>query len=360
MTKFLEKYLTRDVPLILIEAWYQGRVKYFKEFFGIPFPSTVFLSSNGVFEFYVDLADFDNKFPKKLSVWSSIQKNRKKLTSVSQYMREGLDYFRQIKLDATPLELIDYLMKTNNLLARGYRGVLVTHHFPRWHYQFKNEDQKLFGDSLIKEIMKWRQQEGNIFMDEGANTVYALLNEIAKRKKWDPGLLKYITLKELSNAVRGWKPLPIRRLKQRQNSRFVFLDAQIIYESDFKQKFKINQFQLKGDAVLDKTIYIRGSVANLGYAKGLVRVIFNRQQLPLVKEGEVLVAPMTAPWYLPAMKKSSAIVTDEGGVASHAAIISREIDKPCIVGTKIATKVLKDGDRVEVDANKGIVRRISR
>jgi len=57
------------------------------------------------------------------------------------------------------------------------------------------------------------------------------------------------------------------------------------------------------------------------------------------------------------MKRAIAIVTDEGGLLSHAAIVSREIGKPCIVGTKIATKVLKDGDLVEIDADKGIIRK---
>ena len=65
---------------------------------------------------------------------------------------------------------------------------------------------------------------------------------------------------------------------------------------------------------------------------------------------------MTTVDYLPAMKKASAIVTDDGGITSHAAIISRELGIPCIVGTKIATKVLKDGDLVEVNANKGEVK----
>jgi pyruvate, water dikinase len=55
------------------------------------------------------------------------------------------------------------------------------------------------------------------------------------------------------------------------------------------------------------------------------------------------------------MKKASAIITDEGGITSHAAIVSREMKKPCVIGTKIATKILKDGDLVEVDADRGIV-----
>ncbi len=65
---------------------------------------------------------------------------------------------------------------------------------------------------------------------------------------------------------------------------------------------------------------------------------------------------MTTPEMVPAMKKAGAFVTDEGGVTCHAAIIAREMKKPCIIGTKIATKVLKTGDMVKVDAEKGIVR----
>ncbi len=69
---------------------------------------------------------------------------------------------------------------------------------------------------------------------------------------------------------------------------------------------------------------------------------------------------MTRPDYLPAMKKASAFVTDEGGITCHAAIVAREMKKPCIVGTKIATKILKDGDEVEVDANAGMIRVLKR
>ena len=65
---------------------------------------------------------------------------------------------------------------------------------------------------------------------------------------------------------------------------------------------------------------------------------------------------MTSPDFLPAMKKSAAFITDEGGITCHAAIVAREMKKPCIVGTKVATKKLKDGDFVEVDADHGIVK----
>ncbi|GAG36014.1 unnamed protein product, partial [marine sediment metagenome] len=69
-----------------------------------------------------------------------------------------------------------------------------------------------------------------------------------------------------------------------------------------------------------------------------------------------LVTPMTNPSFVPAMQKAKAILTDQGGLLCHAAIMSRELDIPCVIGTKIATKVLKDGDLVEVDADKGVIR----
>lgn len=65
---------------------------------------------------------------------------------------------------------------------------------------------------------------------------------------------------------------------------------------------------------------------------------------------------MTTPAFLPAIKKAAAIVTDEGGVICHATIVARELKKPCITGTKVATRVFHDGDRVEVNADSGIVK----
>ena len=75
-----------------------------------------------------------------------------------------------------------------------------------------------------------------------------------------------------------------------------------------------------------------------------------------ISVGDILVSPMTRPDFVPAMKKAVAFITDEGGITCHAAIVAREMKKPCIIGTKIATQLLKDGMEVEVDANKGIVK----
>jgi phosphoenolpyruvate synthase/pyruvate phosphate dikinase len=101
---------------------------------------------------------------------------------------------------------------------------------------------------------------------------------------------------------------------------------------------------------------IKGKVGSVGKATGPVHVITNSAQISTFKDGHVLVAVYTAPEFVPAMQKAIATVTDTGGITCHAAIVSRELGKPCVVGTKIATRVLKDGDVVEVDAEKGTVK----
>ena len=100
----------------------------------------------------------------------------------------------------------------------------------------------------------------------------------------------------------------------------------------------------------------KGNIACKGNVKGTVKLIFGKNDHTKINDGDVLVTSMTTPEMVPVMKKAAAFVTDEGGVTCHAAIISREMNKPCIISAKIATKILKDGDTVEVDANLGIVK----
>ena len=105
---------------------------------------------------------------------------------------------------------------------------------------------------------------------------------------------------------------------------------------------------------------IKGVIASQGknkIIKGKIKIVLDPQDKNF-KTGDILVAPMTSPEYVFLMKKSMAIITDAGGLTSHAAIVSRELKIPCIVNTKIATKVLKDGDLVEVDANKGTIKKL--
>ncbi len=101
---------------------------------------------------------------------------------------------------------------------------------------------------------------------------------------------------------------------------------------------------------------IRGVPASPGKIIGKVRIILKPSQLNKIELGDILVANNTTPDFVPAMKKAAAIITEQGGITTHAAVVSRELKVPCIIGTKIATQVLHDGDLVEVDADQGIVK----
>ncbi|MDI9610060.1 MAG: pyruvate, water dikinase [Archaeoglobales archaeon] len=102
-------------------------------------------------------------------------------------------------------------------------------------------------------------------------------------------------------------------------------------------------------------ILLKGLGASPGLAVGEVRIVQSEKDISKVREGDILVAVMTTPDMVPAMKRASAIVTDEGGMTCHAAIVSRELGVPAVVGTKNATEVLKDGMVVTVDGEKGMV-----
>ncbi|MGB6838838.1 MAG: phosphoenolpyruvate synthase, partial [Microgenomates group bacterium] len=110
-----------------------------------------------------------------------------------------------------------------------------------------------------------------------------------------------------------------------------------------------------GEIKVARMSLLAGSAASPGIATGHVRIIKNPKEINKVKKGDVLVSTMTSPDFVPAMKKAAAIVTDQGGQTSHAAIVSRELGVPCIVGTKEATTKLKDGMLVTVDGAKGLV-----
>ncbi len=109
-----------------------------------------------------------------------------------------------------------------------------------------------------------------------------------------------------------------------------------------------------------KTRKLEGDCASPGKVRGVVVIINTPAENKKIEKADVLVSSMTNPELMPAIRKAKAIVTDIGGLTCHAAIVSREFGIPCIIGTKIASQVLKDGSIVEVDATHGVVNVIKR
>jgi pyruvate,water dikinase len=126
----------------------------------------------------------------------------------------------------------------------------------------------------------------------------------------------------------------------------------IVSEDPADIKQLVDQMVPRADTGTEK---LRGQVGNPGTYTGRVKVIMNTDDFHKMESGDVLVSTMTTPDFVILMQKSGAIVTDIGGMLCHAAIVSREMNKPCVIGTKFATQVLHDGDLVEVDADNGVV-----
>lgn len=158
--------------------------------------------------------------------------------------------------------------------------------------------------------------------------------------------------------------LETNKLPQNLQSRKI--NHAIIYENDklvvLTKTEDIENVKIErlGETEKKDITEIRGMAASRGVAKGIVRVIRTPQDLSKLKAGEVLVAHHTTPDYVVGMGKASAIVTDEGGITSHAAIVSREMGIPCITSTHIGSSALKTGDFIEVDAINGVVKIIER
>lgn len=175
---------------------------------------------------------------------------------------------------------------------------------------------------------------------------------VGERERINPALISCLLKEELLEYLRSQK-LPAQTVLLERNEKAVLLsDA-----SDFKILSGIEAQQV--EALMEseeQSKCVKGAIAFPGLVKGRVKVVLDPKNVVGFEQGDILVAGMTRPEYLPIMHKAAAFVTDAGGILSHAAITARELKKPCVIGTQNASKVFKDGDTVEVDANKGFVR----
>ncbi|MBI5002592.1 hypothetical protein HZC31_04355 [Candidatus Woesearchaeota archaeon] len=186
-----------------------------------------------------------------------------------------------------------------------------------------------------------------------------LFEEIAKAWKIKYEEVGYLTLDEIESALKK-ENNPSKIIAARKEKPCIITclgeDLKItVIDKNIPEKYekRIEEIENKG-----KNEVIKGLVAFKGKITGKVKIVRSYHDVKNVEIGDILIANTTHPTYLPAMQKAAAFVTNEGGIISHAAIVSREMKKPCIVGTKIATKILKDGDLIEVDAEKGTVRKL--
>jgi len=110
-----------------------------------------------------------------------------------------------------------------------------------------------------------------------------------------------------------------------------------------------------GDGAGDERVLLHGLAASVGVAAGRVKILHDPHEGHGMDDGDVLVAPTTNPDWVPTIRRAAAVITDSGGMTAHAAIVSRELGVPCVVGARTATTDLHDGDLVTVDGARGLV-----
>ena len=189
-----------------------------------------------------------------------------------------------------------------------------------------------------------------------------LINEIARRSEESVAdISRYYLIKDIENLLNG-KPLSLIE-KQNRKKCFVGLwkNGKVTYLSGEKAE-EVAREELKELYIVKKVSEVKGMVANSGRVRGIARILptndieKTRELRENFQKGQILFTGMTQPNIMDIASRAGAIVTDEGGMLSHAAVISREFKIPCIVGTHFGTQIFKDGDLVEVDADRGTVR----
>ncbi len=181
-----------------------------------------------------------------------------------------------------------------------------------------------------------------------------LIREIGKRFKFTPDQVRYITVEEVKKGLAGNKINVSLINKRMKHSVWIFDNEKIKVFID-KEAKKYSK-RIIEEKIEEEISEFKGTPACIGRVRGVAKIIFSADDMGKMNKGDILVSFATNPNLLSAMKKAGAIITDEGGITCHAAIVSRELNIPCIIGTKIATKVLKDGDEVEVDAERGVIK----
>lgn len=188
----------------------------------------------------------------------------------------------------------------------------------------------------------------------GVTIVKKICAELARKNNVELEPLEYMSFEEMMSCT--FAKSEIESLKKRISGFVWLLYNEKLYPLNDEDAQRILSYPLKQFA--KEITELKGFPASPGKVTGTVKVIDKVEEFSKMNNGDILVSSMTRPEFVPVLEKAAAIVTNEGGVTCHAAVISREMKVPCIVGTKIATKVFKDNDIVEVDALQGVVRKV--
>ncbi|MFA6304755.1 MAG: PEP-utilizing enzyme [Patescibacteria group bacterium] len=330
---FLEKKYTRDNCLIIQEVWGEAHLYDYFGNVNPNFPPIVNYVNDGIVEIW------ENKRAMKWFSSQLLKKNIQDKEFLNVIINEHAKVLSELKpiVKKNRLTSVGQLKKLIELLKRGTRT------FVAFYYSgLDDKTPKPIRNTAI------RARSKDEFYDRMDCLIKNTLEYLYPRVK---GMAISILINEIE------APPNEKVLKGRFKNCLMIISSKpkiTSIENFVRHNQKYHFFLHK----VGNSNYLKGQVARPGHVTGRVRIIKRKNQVGSLLSDEILVSPMTTPDFISAMKKAGAIITDEGGITCHAAIVARELGIPCIIGTKIATQVLHDGDLVEVDANKGIIRKL--
>ena len=310
---------------------------------------------------------FEEKFQHQLLLLATSRKEGKRITEKLNVFANQWGFYS--------IDNYAYLEKFNYQKVKKIIGeILKSHHDPKidlskMEKEKKKREQAYF--NLCKKVnfsndeknllsflqyLIWLRTQRLMFFRKAHFYSLPLILETLRRMRIKKEDITVITFEELERFLTTGQTISTKELLRRQKASILSYHQGKLEILSGPHRLRLwNQFFTKKTSIQP----LKGWPANRGKVKGQVRIITNRKDISKFKKGEILVTNMTNPDYVIIMGKAAAIVTDEGGITCHAAIVSRELGVPCIVGTQVATEILKDGDFVEVDAEKGIVKKIT-
>lgn len=338
--KTYKKFCTRSLPLYAAQYFYEGDTK------GLPAltdgvvqftPLFVKQKGKGVAMYYPkDIVEHGAQasfrfFSENMSVLQTLTELYKQYARTSEVLIEHATIDDIEKLFRINADIIFPI--TNTLYQLGKQE-----HFP--------ELQK--AALLAKETRYWND---TVIYGPGV-AIYELLERKFPGHEEDWG--EYIAIQE---AILG--DIPNKGEIERRRKGWVLFEGKLHSGVvDYVAFLRTKNVCIEEDIADPQLREVKGLVARRGKMQGRVRVIHTYADMDAFEEGEIIVSPMTTPDFISIVKKAGAIITDEGGVTCHAAIVAREVAIPCVIGTRFATQVFRTGDMVEVDALLGVARMV--
>jgi phosphohistidine swiveling domain-containing protein len=293
-------------------------------------------------------------FKAQKALWAIRKLDNKKREKLVEKFIKDYGWIENTYIEAKQFSKKDIISRAARLKEEPFFNKKVLAQKEKILARFKLSAKEKFVIHTIEVCFYW-QDERKKYILQTISALEPVVKAVAKRFKIDVNNLKFTTPLEILES--NFKNDNFKEQLKKRNEKSVYYSVPdkdyIFINSDYEFFSKALKVTLE-----NSELELKGVMASPGIVKGVVKVCESVSDIDKVQTGEILVASMTRPEYLPAMQKAAAFITDEGGITCHAAIIAREMKKPCIIGTKKATKVLKDGDLVEVDSNKGIVRKL--